>query len=170
VPIPEGAERATLTLTLSQRERGSRCLTSGEAGRGRVRARAPGILVLALAMVLPVVLPMVVSCRPGLSDDPVARGGRLAAELGCAVCHTASGAQANGPTFKGMFGRQVALADGRTVVADEAYLATRLTDPGATPVAGYDPAPMAAALELARTTLERRENVEALVAYIRSLG
>jgi cytochrome c oxidase subunit 2 len=42
-----------------------------------------------------------------------------------------------GPTFKGLFGSRVPLADGRTVVADEGFLKESILDPGATIVKGY---------------------------------
>jgi protein SCO1/2 len=65
------------------------------------------------------------------NDSP---GARLYASRGCVACH-AQGAVA--PALKGCFGSLVLLDDGRTVLADEAYLRQATLDPGAKGVAGY---------------------------------
>ena len=74
-----------------------------------------------------------------------------------------------GPTWKGLYGSQVALTDGTTATADDAYLAGRLANPGAVTVAGYSRGTMTAALQPHRAVLNKPENVEAIIAYIKSL-
>lgn len=59
-------------------------------------------------------------------------------QLGCSTCH-ANVAGARGPSLVGVFGSEVKLADGRTVIADEGYLRESLLNPGAKVTAGYQP-------------------------------
>lgn len=64
-------------------------------------------------------------------------GPELALEVGCMSCHAETDTDL-APTLHGVWGSEVLLEDGRTVVADEAYVRTSITDPGADIVAGYD--------------------------------
>ncbi len=68
------------------------------------------------------------------------RGLEAAALAGCMRCHTPDGTRHIGPTWLGLYGSRVKLADGTTVVADEAYLTRSMMDPMAEIVAGYPPA------------------------------
>ena len=73
--------------------------------------------------------------------------GKSAAELGrelyekrgCNACHTLDGAPSVGPTFKGMWGHEVELADGTRVVVDENYVRESIYEPQAKVVKGYAP-------------------------------
>ncbi len=73
--------------------------------------------------------------------DPTAslqeQGRRLAAEYGCFKCHTVDGTRHIGPTWLDLYRKKEKLDDGRTVVADEAYLTESMMDPAAKIVAGY---------------------------------
>lgn len=69
--------------------------------------------------------------------DMVALGAQLTQANGCSACHSLDGSKLVGPTWKGIFGRTEALEDGSSVTADEAYLHTSITDPGAQIVAGF---------------------------------
>src|SRR5262249_15919087 len=70
---------------------------------------------------------------------PMAGAGKeLFEQLGCATCHQAASG-ARGPNLMGLLGKQVTLADGRTVVADEAYVRDSILDPQAAVVSGYQP-------------------------------
>jgi len=89
------------------------------------------------------------------------QGRALFESRGCASCHT--GADARGPALTGLAGSSVALADGRTVTADDAYLRESILDPGARLVRGYQP------LMPTFRGLLTEEQVMQLVAYIRSL-
>jgi cytochrome c oxidase subunit 2 len=42
-----------------------------------------------------------------------------------------------GPTWKGLYGSQVTLADGSTVTADDAYITESIRNPGAKIVQGF---------------------------------
>ncbi len=92
-----------------------------------------------------------------------ATGEKIFAELGCATCHR-SDSQGRGPNLHGVFGKAVALADGRTVMADENYLRECILDPGAKRVKGFQP------IMPTFQGLVSEEQVNALVAYIKSLS
>lgn len=71
--------------------------------------------------------------RTTLADQ----GRRLAAEYGCFKCHTVDGTRHIGPSWLDLYRKMERLQDGRTVVADEAYLTESMMDPAAKLVAGY---------------------------------
>jgi cytochrome c oxidase subunit II len=92
-----------------------------------------------------------------------ATGEKMFAELGCSTCHRFD-TQGRGPNLQGVFGKPVALADGRTVVADENYIRECILDPGAKRVKGFQP------IMPTFQGLVSEEQVNALVAYIKSLS
>lgn len=76
--------------------------------------------------------------EPGTTS--LAEKGRVAASrYGCFSCHTVDGQPHIGPTWLGLFGKLVELDDGRTAVADEAYLTRSMMDPKADVVRGFRP-------------------------------
>ena len=98
----------------------------------------------------------------GGADARVAQGQALAQSRGCVACHSVDGSPRVGPTWKSLYGKQEILADGTTVLADEAYLARSIREPQAQLVKGFAPIMPPAALS--------DQEVAALVAYIQSLG
>jgi cytochrome c oxidase subunit 2 len=70
---------------------------------------------------------------------PVVAGQRLFDELRCATCHRPDGATGRCPTIAGLYGREVKLTGGATVIADDNYLRESILRPGAKVVAGYQP-------------------------------
>jgi cytochrome c oxidase subunit 2 len=78
---------------------------------------------------------------PEQSQDPrtslAEQGRRLSAEYGCFKCHTVDGTRHIGPTWLDLYRKAEKLQDGKTVVADEAYLTESMMDPAAKVVAGY---------------------------------
>lgn len=102
---------------------------------------------------------------PGPAEgDPMALvGAQLFSNLGCASCHRNDGAGA-GPSLQGLFGNEERLADGSTIVADEAYLAESILNSQAKVVAGYQPIMPAYAGQLSE------DQVNQLIAYIKSLS
>ena len=92
------------------------------------------------------------------------RGRDLAGQLGCLGCHSLDGSRQVGPTFQGLFGHEVQLADGTSVTADEEYLRTAILDPLAQVVEGFNPVMPQNYGE--RTT---DEDVQALIEFIKSL-
>jgi cytochrome c oxidase subunit 2 len=60
----------------------------------------------------------------------------------CLTCHTLDGSDEEiAPSLNGLFGTSRTLADGTTVIADEAYLIDAILDPEKHVVEGYDPMP-----------------------------
>src|SRR6202050_2861037 len=90
-------------------------------------------------------------------------GEKIFAELGCSTCHR-SDTQGRGPNLQGVFGNPVALADGRTQIADENYIRECILDPGAKRVKGFQP------IMPTFQGLVSEEQVNALVAYVKSLS
>lgn len=100
----------------------------------------------------------------GGSSGPLsATGEKIFAELGCATCHRMD-SQGRGPNLQGVFGKPVQLEDGRIVTADENYIRECILDPGAKRVKGFQP------IMPTFQGLVTEEQVNALVAYVKSLG
>lgn len=57
----------------------------------------------------------------------------------CFTCHTLTEQKGAGPGWKGIWGKQEAMADGKTVLIDENYIRESLMDPNAKVVAGFGP-------------------------------
>lgn len=97
--------------------------------------------------------------------NPAVHGQDIARQLGCIACHSSDGQKLIGPTWKGLYGSQVALSDGTTVTADDAYLNESILKPNAQIVAGYPPGVMPEGYD----KLLSPDDVSAIVAYIRTL-
>lgn len=74
------------------------------------------------------------SCSGG---DLVELGRSVAVRRACVACHTLDGQKHVGPTWSGLFGSERVMADGRRVIADEAYLTRSMMEPNVDVVAGY---------------------------------
>jgi len=103
---------------------------------------------------------VLVACG-GESGGEAQDGGDLAADIGCLSCHTAE-STAVAPTWNGLFGSEVELEDGSTVVADSEYIRRSILEPHADIVAGYGPT-------MPMFRLDETE-VDLLVTYIEGLG
>src|SRR5947199_2093604 len=84
-------------------------------------------------------------------------------DLGCITCHR-SDTQGRGPNLVGLFGRQVQLEDGRTVIADENYIRESILNPAAKVVSGFKP------IMPVFQGMVSEEQLNALVAYVKSLN
>lgn len=71
----------------------------------------------------------------------------------CATCHSLDGSAKVGPTFKGIYGRQVKIAGVGNVTSDDTYLKEAILNPNAKIVEGYPPA-MPAGLVDEKQTLD----------------
>lgn len=67
----------------------------------------------------------------GGGDDAEPAGKSLARQYSCLSCHGPDGEGGTGPKWVGLFGSQVTLDDGTTVIADEEYIRTAVLDPSA---------------------------------------
>lgn len=83
----------------------------------------------------------------------------------CLSCHSVDGNPMVGPTWKGLYGEEVELEDGTTVIADDAYLTESIKDPGAKIVKGFPAGAMPP-----YGAILTDENIADIVAYIRSLA
>jgi len=92
-----------------------------------------------------------------------ANGESIFQQLGCPTCHRAD-TQGRGPNLVGIFGRQVQLEDGRTVVADENYIRESILSPSAKIVSGFKP------IMPVFQGLVSEEQLNALVEYVKSLN
>ncbi len=90
------------------------------------------------------------------------RGQEVFRTNGCAGCHGSSGEGAVGPPMVGLYGSDVELQDGTTVVADDDYLTRSITDPSAEVVAD-------SRVPMPKNSLND-EQVADVVAYIRDLS
>lgn len=88
-------------------------------------------------------------------------GQDVAQSSGCFGCHNFTD-NSIGPTWKGLFGKTQMLADGQTVLVDEAYLKESILNPAAKLVKGF--APIMPAMPL--TDLQ----IDGLIAYIKEKG
>jgi cytochrome c oxidase subunit 2 len=94
---------------------------------------------------------------------PAERGGQLFVKMACNTCHSTDGTAMTGPSLKGLFGKQVTLASGGSVAADENYLRESITNPAAKVVQGYQPV-----MPVFKGLLDQQQ-IDALVAYLKSL-
>jgi cytochrome c oxidase subunit 2 len=78
------------------------------------------------------------------AKTPEGQGKLLTVRNGCIGCHSLDGLKMTGPTWFNLYGSEVPLGDGRTVIADDAFLAESILDPKATEVEGYAPTVMPA--------------------------
>ncbi len=88
-------------------------------------------------------------------------GEKLFTKLGCVTCHT--GTTPRGPKLTGVFGKEVKLTDGTTVVADEEYIRESIMNSSAKMVQGYPPL-----MPLFKNQI-KEQDLMTLVNYIKSL-
>lgn len=93
----------------------------------------------------------------------VERGEQLATQNACNTCHSTDGSRLTGPTWQNLFGHEVQLESGETVVADEEYIRESIVDPTAKIVSGFPPS------MVAYDFLSDSE-INSLVEYIKSLS
>jgi cytochrome c oxidase subunit II len=93
----------------------------------------------------------------------VSYGRKVALVQGCVKCHSLDGQPHIGPTWVDLYKRKTPLADGQTIIADEAYLTESMMDPYTKMVKGY-----AQVMPSFRGKLTAPESA-ALVEFIKSL-
>ncbi len=100
----------------------------------------------------------------GTAGSLVEQGRSIFMQNGCSTCHLLN-AQGRCPVLTGLYNKPVQLVDGRTVIADEAYLRESILEPNAKIAAGFQPNIM----PVYKGQLTEA-NVIQLIAYIRSLS
>ncbi|MEH6564323.1 MAG: cytochrome c oxidase subunit II [Halopseudomonas sp.] len=100
--------------------------------------------------------------RNGSEAGPAEEGKALFSSYGCSGCHRTA-PQAPAPALDGIYGRVVPLADGSTLVADEAYLHDAIVAPQKHVVAGFQPIMPSYAGQISESEIIQ------LIAYLRSL-
>jgi cytochrome c oxidase subunit 2 len=99
-----------------------------------------------------------------LADKPPEQAGAdLFARIGCNTCHVEAGG-GRAPSLRGIYGSEVRLGNGQSVVADASYLRRSILDPTAQVVAGYQPIMPTYKGQISE------ESLFDLIAYIKSLG
>ncbi|MCC7409796.1 MAG: cytochrome c oxidase subunit II, partial [Phycisphaeraceae bacterium] len=98
------------------------------------------------------------------SVPPIEAGAKLYTTKGCFQCHSTDGRAGTGPSFKNLFGHDVALVGGKSVLADENYLRDSILDPAGQVVAGY-----AAVMPTYQGRLKDAE-LNGLIEWIKSLS
>src|ERR1035438_3503869 len=100
----------------------------------------------------------------GAAEGSMAENGKkLFEQLACNNCHKEDNS-GRGPTLIGLFGKQVQLAGGGTVKADEAYFRESILQPQAKVVSGFEP------VMPTFQGLVTEEQLVQLVEYVKSLG
>lgn len=99
----------------------------------------------------------------GDNRPPAERGQSLFTQFGCTACHSVNGNPGAGPTLQGVFGHDVKLAGGSTVVADENYIRESILVPAAKVVEGFPPIMPAYQGQMSE------DQVNDLIAYIKTL-
>lgn len=101
--------------------------------------------------------------RQPRGDDLAHQGKQLFVARGCAGCHAGSSA-VHAPSLVGIYNKPVQLSNGKSVVANDAYIRDSILQPTRDIVAGYEP------IMPSFSGVLGNGEIEALVAYIRSLS
>jgi cytochrome c oxidase subunit II len=102
---------------------------------------------------------------PNAGQSPVAVGAQLFQSLACYTCHEMGpGWMARGPSLQGVYGHQVPLEGGGSVLADESYLRESILLPAAKVVRGWQPI-----MPTYQGQVSEEQLID-LIAYIKSLG
>lgn len=105
------------------------------------------------------------NATPRPTSTGTAGGQQIATRSGCTACHSINGSDLVGPTWQGLAGRSVTLANGDTVTADDAYLEESIVSPNAKVVEGFEPGIMPQDFGTRLTAAE----IQSLIAYIKTL-
>jgi cytochrome c oxidase subunit 2 len=83
---------------------------------------------------------------------------------GCKACHSLDGSKLVGPSLKNVYGYEFKMIDGRTLLADDAFIKESILEPNATVVEGYQPVmtPYAG-------ILDDRE-IEAIIEFLKTIS
>jgi cytochrome c oxidase subunit II len=103
------------------------------------------------------------SNKGGEGIAPADYGAQLYSQKACITCHSVDGKPGTGPSFKGVYGEEVRLEGGKSVVVDENYIRESILNPQAKVVLGYQPV-----MPTFQGVLKDKQ-IDALIAFIKSL-
>lgn len=69
--------------------------------------------------------------------SPAEEGRRIAEAKGCFACHSTDGTIKRAPSWLGLYGAEIELEDGGSVIADESYIKESILEPQAKIGKGY---------------------------------
>ena len=99
------------------------------------------------------------------AQTPAQRGQNLILMKGCSGCHSIDGSAMQGPSFKGLWGKNETLADGTKVTVDTKYIRNKILNPnGTSEVKGYP----AGIMPSFQGMIEENEILD-IIAYIKTL-
>jgi cytochrome c oxidase subunit 2 len=99
---------------------------------------------------------------PAEGTPPAEWGAQLYESKACITCHSIDGSKKTGPSFQGIYGHDVGLADGTSVPVDENYIRQSILEPGSQVVAGFQPV-----MPTYQGTL-KPEEIDALIEFIKA--
>jgi cytochrome c oxidase subunit 2 len=99
--------------------------------------------------------------KAGSNQSLAAAGRRLFVANGCSGCHGAASTP-RAPSLVGLFGTQVPLANGGTLIADETYIRNKILHPDQNQIAGYQQ------IMPSFANLIQEDELIQLIAYIKS--
>ena len=103
----------------------------------------------------------VTSMTPPPAQPAAVKGLDVLEKYSCTACHSVDGSASAGTSFKGLYGSTRTLADGTTVVADDAYITESIALPEAKVPKGFDPVMPPAELS--------KDELNAVLEYLRTL-
>jgi cytochrome c oxidase subunit 2 len=95
--------------------------------------------------------------------SPAERGKSLYTQKSCVGCHSLDGTRVQGPSFKGLFGREEELEGGAKVKVDENYIRESILNPQAKVVKGYPPS-----MPTFQGLLKDKD-IDAIVAFLKTV-
>lgn len=101
--------------------------------------------------------------QPPSNGDGDPEAGRQIAGTQCVACHSFDGTASVGPTWQGLYGSEITLESGETVVADDEYIRESIVDPNAKIHQGFQPV-----MPSFEGTLTD-EQITNIIAFIRTL-
>ena len=98
-----------------------------------------------------------------VGKPPEQLGATLYVNFGCSTCHSIDGTRGQGPSWKGIYGQQHKMTDGKVFTVDENYIRTSILQPQAMVVEGFQ------GIMPSYQGQVRERHLTALIAYIKTL-
>ena len=79
------------------------------------------------------------SLSSNTNEQEIVSGEMLSIRLGCMACHSIDGSDGIGSSWKGLFGEERILTNGKTIIADREYLKESIVSPNSNILLDYPP-------------------------------